>query len=120
MTVVFYSLVLNQALTRCSKSLIEKRKRNLNFFSPFSRREIEHDFLVSRIERRKINYKKYSPLSRREREMDFLFSRFEKRARNSKKDSSLFREAKEILFLRGEREISRREIETHHHTCKKE
>ena len=71
----------------------------MNFFSPFSRRERESDFLVSRFERRKRNYKKYSPLSRREREMDFLFSRFEKRTRNFKKHSPLSRREREIDFL---------------------
>ena len=119
----FY-ISVGQALARCSKSLIEKRKRNLNFFSPFSRRERESDFLVSMFERRKRNYenilhfreekvkwiffsqgsrrereilKKHSPLSRREREIDFLFSRFEKRARNSKKDSSLSRRERDFI-----------------------
>ena len=80
----------------------------MNFFSPFSRRERESDFLVSRFERRKRNYKKYSPLSRREREIDFLFSRFEKRARNSKKDSSLSRRERDFIFERRTRNFEKR------------
>ena len=102
---VFFPTEVIQALTRCSKSPIEKRKRNLNFFSPFSRRE--SDFLVSRFERRKRNYKKYSPLSRREREIDFLFSRFERRTRNSKKHSPLSRREREIIFERRTRNIEK-------------
>ena len=114
-----------QALTRCSKSPIEKRKRNLNFFlhfreekekfeffSPFSRRE--SNFLVSRFERRKRNHKKYSPLLRRESEIDFLFSRFEKRARNSKKDSTLSRRERDFIFERRTRNFEKRKRNSSH------
>ena len=50
----------------------------------------------------------------------FSFLKVREENEKFKKNILHFREEKEKLFLRGEREISRREIETHHHTCKKE
>ena len=57
---------------------------------------------------------------REEKEKWIFFSQGSRREREIPRKILHFREEKEILFLRGEREISRREIETHHHTCKKQ
>ena len=54
---------------------------------------------------------------REEKEKSIFFSQGSRREQEIPRKILHFREEKEILFLRGEREISRIEIETHHHTC---
>ena len=54
-----------------------------------------------------------------EKEKWIFFSQGSRREREIPRKILHFREEKEILFLRGEREISRREIETHHPSFKR-
>ena len=64
-----------------TKSPTEKRKRNLNFFSPVSREERETRNFFHQFREEKEKPKRIFSTSRGEREIDFLFSNFKKRKR---------------------------------------